>query len=303
MQILIDFYIKNRRLINPFKTARSEVVQKDVLIIVFNNSFAIELPLSPSMGEMPMEVIKKAKNGELSIMASRALSYFRGMTKNSKREVTNIPLRTFHTITYDMNKTSIKEGEFLQRFKGGKENLDYLIECSRSLNYSWTVDFNEGLTEEELIYFLKNAELKNCLFIEQPLNADVSSLPDTAVKYWIDEGLKRLTPNEFLRSNYKGFMLKPLVFDYDEFNQWLLFGQKNKVPFFISGLACDNLYFEFLKYWNNFATWENKYSKKSGFFIEELIIEDNPYMTGDFRNVIEQVKSSFEKVCSLNYEC
>lgn len=299
MPILIDFYLTSRKLKRPFKTARSEVSEKDVLILVFDNEFAFELPLSPSMGEMPSETIDQAKKNQISMMTQRALSFYQGMTASDFKRPEVMPQKTFHTITYDINSTEIEEGSYLQRFKGSSENMSEIIDWSQNHKDTWTVDFNAGLNEEELRTFLKEADLENCQFIEQPMPAGDLTLPKSPVPYWVDEGLKELAPNRFLESAYKGFMLKPLAFDFPRFLEWMNFAKENQIPFFISGLACDNLFFSFLRYWNKCSTWRNIYPERAGFFINDLEININPYETGNFSEVIEKIRADFEKVCSL----
>jgi len=299
MPISVDFHLINRQLIRPFKTARSEVSKKDVLILIFNNEFAFELPLSPSMGEMPDETISMAKKGIASPMVLRSLGFYKGMNSNNQNISKVSPLKKFHTITYDINNKEYHEGNYLQRFKGSAHNMNEIAEWSHKNKDQWTIDFNAGLSKEELESFIEMADLSNCLFIEQPLLPGASSLPEAPVDYWADEELKELAPNKFLESNFRGFMLKPLAFDFQEFCDWITFANKSEIPFFISGLACDNLFFSFLKYWNSFSTWQNVYPESSNFFTEQLSLVQNPYETNNFKDVIEQTRADFEKVCSL----
>ena len=302
MQISIDFYIKSRDLIQPFKTSRSEVSKKDILIIIFDNKFPFELPLSPSMGEMPNDTILMAKEKKLSRMTKRALSYYKGMILDPFTLPIVEPIKQFHTITYDINNKNIQEGDYLQRFKGSVDNMQTIIDWSHANNDTWTVDFNEGLNHEQLKYFIDNAKLDNCVFIEQPIPSGDFSLPESPVDYWVDEGLKNLSPNKFLESPFKGFMLKPIAFNFDEFHEWIAMAVKNEVPFFVSGLTCDNLHHEFLKAWNNCSTYQNIYPRTAAFFTEELDISPDLYEKNDYLDAIKKIKSSFEHITNITIQ-
>ena len=279
MDIKIDLYSKIYHLEQEFTTARSSIRKKEILFLVFKSEnvdqFVFELPLSPSMGSMPIDIYKefhywqnkKINRKQLSNKyINSAISYFVNLIMFKKSLPVFEPMKIYNFSTIPISKDQLKLDHFqsaisIPRFKGSADNLDWLIHFSKSTDLKWAVDFNASLNQDNFINFSKRVNFDNCVYIEQPLpvgefNYELKSYCNTIV--FADEELKGLSPSNYDLNLWDGFSLKPINYDFDELMSWLYFAQLNKINYFIGSQINDLIDQSFSNCWNFCSTWQLK---------------------------------------------
>ncbi len=311
----LELFSSKKELIRPFKTARSTVSKKEILIIVFYLEklpvFAFELPLSPSLGEMPVDVIKyfKSKNrlDLKSVMVERAISYFKGLksVKNFNRPKNQL-VKIFKTLGIN-DFPELIDKETIYRFKASKKNIKDINQFVLSNNIKWCVEFNQSLDIKEFESILSEINFSKCEYIEAPFDFNYTDKKiKSNIPIFADEILSTIDKVQFVNYDFKGAMLKPLKFNFDELLSWINYSYERNLPFYISNVASDTLGNCFIDFWNNLSLYkyEMDYNFNS-FFADSLTFEKNPYeitKTDEFyfdASCVDEIKKNYKSIASI----
>lgn len=277
MVIKIDLYSKILHLNQKFTTARSSISKKEILFLVFKveneEQFAYELPLSPSMQAMPLDIHKEfyvLQNKDITLnqisnkYIINSISYYINLILLKKTMPVCKPSEILNFKTVSISKEPILLVEYqslncIPRFKGSLENLDQLIHFSKSTNQKWAVDFNASLDQINFIKFCKSVNFENCVYIEQPLpvgelNYKIKS--HCQAKIFADEEMRRMSPDTYDFQLWDGFSLKPINYNYTELINWIHFAQSRKINFFIGSQINELIDQSFSSCWNLCSNWQ-----------------------------------------------
>ena len=282
MDTKIEIYSCDRPLVNSFASASGTLKRKRVIQIVFIQKsidrFIFELPLSPSLGEMPEDVLFEcmAWDKEISYidikskMLKRSIKYFQWSLQSSFVLSKLVPIKKyiFQTIPIGQNKRLIRN-DVLHRYKGSSNNLEGLIKITLEQNEPWSVDFNGSLNYEQWELFCSKAFFAKCAYIEQPLaigklNQEMANLCPVAL--YADEEMEWLSNENFVSSPYSGMVLKPIRHDPDELIKWIEIARAYKIPCVVGGMVCDYVASAFEEFWNKLMTIQHKEFCITSFF-------------------------------------
>lgn len=274
MALEIECYFADKALSTPFSSASGTLSKKTFIQLLFKEDeayqFIYELPLSPSLGEMPIDLLQAFEGKDNAFsgptipspIIQNALSYYLYFQTHRLTPVTAQEKFKIVTVGIDQEYQTTNES-VVHRFKGAKKNLGHLIHLSQELGNPWIVDFNQSLDQEDLIYFISRANLKHCLYIEQPLKAGTASaelLKSLASPIFADEEVPFIEWQIFHQSGYAGVVLKPLRLNAERLFEWLRFCDQQSVPALIGGMFSDSIALEFNRFLNQFTSWQLDYS-------------------------------------------
>lgn len=172
----MDIYIKtylNKYEVEKFSSASGTIFTKNEFIISISerynesNCFIMELPLSPSFGEMPNDVINAiAQHNPTSSKAFKnCLDYFLNcnnfLYKSRKSH-------EFIIYTYGINELEkiYNNKEILVKIKSFNKQLNRLTQLINKTNKKFIIDFNRSLNKTELDKFLKQVNISKIYGIE-----------------------------------------------------------------------------------------------------------------------------------------
>ena len=228
MKTLINLYSKELFSNSEFKTARSSLRHKKTCFAVFylndKLDFIFELPLSPSMGEMPEELITQFKMKIITPMLNRAIEIYRFF----KIDDFEFPKENRYDKEYSFetfgigDEPQLKSNEIV-RLKGDPSSLKQIISYSLKTKQDWMVDFNSSLTMDEFSFFLGKIDKKHLIGIEQPVAENLNITAPPNIIMWADETLRTQNGNlrECIKLGYNGFILKPIYFSPSQCMQLL----------------------------------------------------------------------------------
>ena len=317
MTIQIKIFHANKMLKNEFITASGCLKEKEILMVIFYinelPTFLYELPLSPSLGEMPRDILtildrKKIQAFNLSPHLKRACSYFFGLALHDFRSEFYCPLYSLKMCTYSLHEWPEQEDNHIFRLKCNAKNLNQLILYSKRINSQWTVDFNGSLNKELFLCFLQKANFKNCLWIEQPLKSGELShslAKNSRIPIYADEDVTFMRPENFIESPYKGLMLKPIRHDFPEFLKWLQFAHRFKIPCLIGNQICDVVSSSFCRFFNRLSTveviFENTSSCLQGADFHEEIFYNEQNMMKINKNIFHYIEKNYDMTYAFEF--
>lgn len=266
MSLKIKIYQAEKVLKQSFTTSSGCLKKKTIFqVLIYEDQrfhFIYELPLSPSLGEMPDEIKATLLRDQLhafqtSTHLKRALSWCHMMLKDYTDFLNYQPLQTFLLETFGIGDWPLTGQEKLVRLKCNLQSVESLITYSWTTSNQWSVDFNGSLEESTWLYFTRHVNFKNCVWIEQPLPA--CQLTHALARYssapiYADEEMAYLSPSLFLTSPFKGFILKPIRHDYAPFMEWLYLAQQFKIPCIIGNNVCDTIALALCQFFNQVCT-------------------------------------------------
>lgn len=311
----IKIYKKNKILKQSFSTASGTLNEKEIIqILFFENEepvFIYELPLSPSLGEMPIDVFTRLTKEQFGAFTTsthlrRAFSYYESLPKINF-DSRMLPLIELNLVTYGIHDWPNTNNNAVNRLKCNSRNINSLIQYSKNAMNKWVVDFNGSLNEEEFLYFLKYAALKNCIWVEQPLKPGVLNilfLNETPIPIFADEDMLYLSQKNFHESGYKGCFLKPIRHNCLELMTWLKFVHEKEIPCIIGNPICDIVSISLSQLFNQVSTVKVNYSGLTSDFIGEQFSE-NVYFFKEGRvninkNIFPFIERNYDLVFYLN---
>lgn len=305
----IKVFYSEKYLNQPFCTQSGSLKKKGIFQIAFYKGemldFIYEVPLSPSLGEMPKDLFHlfsshKMEAFDRSVNLKRAISYYHGMKKFPLKEETP---RKMRINTYGIGDWAHNLFQDIARLKCDGKNVVKLIEFSFETDHPWCVDFNASLNENQWKYFLAASNLRHCQWIEQPL--PINKLTDrlaslSPIDLYADEEMSQLTPKQFLNSPYRGFMLKPVRHDFEHLIKWIEFSRHYQIPAMINSLVSDCVSISLCKFFNRYMTIEIEEFGSDPFF-QGNIFDSEIYLINDGvlsinNNVMEYINMEYENV-------
>lgn len=263
MKILINLYSKELFSNSEFKTARSSLRNKKICFVVFylddKLDFIFELPLSPSMGEMPEELITQFKMQTITPMLNRAIEIYRFFKIDDfEFPKENQPDKEYSFETFGIGDEPQLTANEIVRLKGDPSSIMKIISYSLKAKQDWMVDFNSSLTMDEFSFFLGKIEKKHLIGIEQPVAENLSITAPSNIIMWADETLRTQNGNlrECIKLGYNGFILKPIYFSPSQCMQLLQESQIHHYPMLVSDVNCDSVYSSFIYFLNQFSSWK-----------------------------------------------
>lgn len=222
MVIRVELYIKEYELKAPFSSASGSLSRKMEFVLKFTedngyvDQFVIELPLSPSHGEMPEDIISAVKSRQLyrSKYFKNCLSYFlflNSFLDSSKKNKNTEKVAINHTtLSIGQNFQFRSKPSGIIKVKASSHNF---LQIKRYINKSsekFIVDFNASLDVDQLLTFMHKINKRQIFGIEQPLRAD-AKVPTLGVCTIADETLAVYGYDELDKYGYNGFVLKPFA--------------------------------------------------------------------------------------------
>lgn len=292
---VVEVYRADRKLKDAFVTHSGALVKKVIIQLIFYQNgkpvFVYELPLSPSLKEMPQDIentlqVYQALAFQKSLHLKRALSYLKGIG-NTALVVTK-PIHECIFNTFSIGKWPKAHENNIAKLKGDAASLDALIAYTHSTDNLWVADFNGSLNINEFLRLAKKGNLKNCVWLEQPLATGImtpSLAKEMACPIYADEEMDRLSPEAFWDSGYKGLVIKFLRHDYPQLIDWITFCQQNSIPCLASMPVCDVVAMSICRFFNAYMTVQQKDLGTDTFFhsphlSEELFLSDGVTING-----------------------
>lgn len=224
----MDIYIKtyiNKYEVEKFSSASGTIFTKNEFIISISerynesNCFIMELPLSPSFGEMPTDVINAITqhNPTSSKAFKNCLDYFLNcnnfLYKNQKN-------RELIIYTYGINELEkiCNNKEILVKIKSSDKQLNTLTQLINKSNKSFIIDFNKSLNKTNLDKFLKQVNIRKIYGIEQPfpISKKVKNFPFYNIA---DESFTYHGYDNIHKYGYNAFVFKPFANNFSEFTK------------------------------------------------------------------------------------
>lgn len=279
-------YRANRELKEGFASHSGTLLKKVILQIIFYQKdepkFIYELPLSPSLKEMPNEIeemlkVQHSLAFEKSSHLKRSLTYLKGISKTKHFLNTKSTIRKLSLNTYSIGNWPKQKENAIVRLKCHPEALDSLIKYSKQTKNSWAADFNGSLSIQELVHFANAANLNHCVWLEQPLQ--VGRMFPSLVKNFLspiyaDEEMEYLSPELFSMSGFGGLVIKPIRHDFNDFINWMKFAQEKCIPCIIGAPVCDAISMAICRFFNQYATLKLKEIGLDSFFLGPYETED-----------------------------
>ncbi|PJD96466.1 MAG: hypothetical protein CK425_05700 [Parachlamydia sp.] len=302
---IASVYRANRELKKGFETQSGTLVKKIILQIIFHKrdepKFIYELPLSPSLKEMPDEIeemlkVQQSVAFEKSIHLKRSLSYLKGILKTGLFLSSKFTVNELSLTTYGIGNWPTDREQSIARLKCNQKVLDSLISYSLKTENRWVADFNGSLNPKELVDFVNKANLVNCLWLEQPLQygemtPSLANLVSTPI--YADEDMEYLSPEGFFASGFSGMVIKPIRHNYCNLVDWMGLAQRKSIPCIIGAPVCDAISMAHCRFFNQYATMRVKGIGLDSFFcgpheVDELFPCDGSTISGKLINYVEK---------------
>ncbi len=307
----IKIYTAKRILESSFETSSGKLKEKEILQLLFFEKqqpvFIHELPLSPSLGEMPNDIkiaLKQHHTKALfrSTHLRRSLSWLNMKTTDFTSFQKKKPINTLSLQTFGIGDWPVTNRLSVVKIKSDLKSIKQLIAFSKNSTNRWCVDFNGSLSEEAWTYLIKNANFDNCLWVEQPFPCSKLTFKlanQSPVSIYADEEISRLSPATFKSSPYTGFILKTIKHDFSVFLEWLTFAQNNEIPCIIGTQVCDEVSSSLCRFFNQFSTICVDYTSLASFFIGANLNEEIFTLKEGFVNINSKVFEFVEDNYSL----
>ncbi|WP_273724296.1 hypothetical protein [Bartonella sp. AU18XJBT] len=229
MDIRIRVYTNKYKLSDSFHSSSGVLVEKTELIILFTvrdkviSPFAMELPLSPSHGEMPDDFIKSVNERSInkSKHFSNSLSYFFGLEDFFKKvemaKIINSGLiKSIKTIGIgEIIDDEIRNYDLI-KLKSSNQYLDDTIAIvNENKNVKFIIDFNASINFEQWNYFIDRIDKNNLFGIEQPMKFP-SKIPDLGFLNIADETFVKCGYEKIHEYGYNAFVYKPFASNIKE---------------------------------------------------------------------------------------
>lgn len=225
MASVIDLYLTNYKLKRAFGSASGDISRKDEFIVALRDEggrlkYAMEFPLSPSSGEMPIDVIKLSLSNQFhkSRTAKVFFSYARARLPpafcfSSDFARYCLSVRTFGIGAFD--DVNICHHD-LVRLKASDQNLAEVVSAIKRFPGRVWVDFNASLNIESFISFISQVPPEEIYAVEQPLSYSevVPSLPCLLIA---DETYQKFGADVCARLGYTGYIFKPFMNTFDKY--------------------------------------------------------------------------------------
>lgn len=317
MDIKIEAYVGHFNLKESFVSASGKLNRKIIIQLVFfqkeNPCFIFELPLSPSLGEMPTDVLDELNKFNKSFSVHQvnskyfeiAWSYFEGLFLN---DFLGFDIRKQKEIYFKtLSIGSDKPDKYCNRytvckFKSSPSSMEDVVRISKTMNSPWSVDFNRSLSIDNFLYFIGKARLDFCMFIEQPLslgemNEEIAKM--CYVPIYADEDMAVLNKSSFKESGYEGLVLKPIRHNFYELISWIDFAIDFDIPFLFGNMVSDSVADDLVKFFNQYASL--KIIGKTNYFSHNLhrptYLMSNKRLTVNY-NILKSIMKHYEKIGS-----
>ena len=231
--IQCEIYSGHRFLRRDFRTASGSLREKQILQLIFKRGhqpvFVWELALSPSLGEMPNDILKEIGTllGNIeqarSSMISRALSFAKASLAGHsfsvhrdalKLSIINVPIGS------EDQAGQVQHG--VAKLKGDPTNIEKLIELTRSTTHPIIVDFNGSLDDKSWKDFAESCRAEALLYIEQPQHpSQPALLSNIGFPVYADESCQLWAINELRRQGYKGVVLKLMRYNFGDLKRMI----------------------------------------------------------------------------------
>lgn len=228
----IKIYKKDFVLQNEFRSSGSVVKNKTTYYYVDEFTRRIvEIPYSPSMD------IKRDELVTLHPFVLKNISWLNA----DLNEISLVKQpQKFLFKTYGIGQSLDLCAQDFIKIKCDADGLGWLADKSEILaqnNMPWIADFNQSLTERQLLEFLKMANLTTCFGLEQPFpRGKMTSSICKEVPIILDEEMIHLDFVQLKTIAPKAVVLKPWRYSFLEYIQWHNFLIEQEIPYMVGSM-------------------------------------------------------------------